>query len=141
MKTIELKLPFDLYKDYPILEQILKENESVHERAMHSMMVAQNKMLCEMAIHHNDFDVNNYELNMSSEYHSDTGRIDISFHFDYKPSDRDYKEADKFRINRFKHLCSLMSFYEDYELDHYRLEDRYDEHGKPYDCRIYYKMG
>lgn len=140
MKTIELKLPIDLYQEDPILEQIRKENESVHKRVVHNMMVAQNKMLCEMAIHHNDFDVNNYELKFSNDYHSDTGCIDMSFYFDYKPSDREYNEDDKIRISRFRHICSMMSFYEDYDIDHYQLEDRYNEYGKPYDCRIYYRM-
>lgn len=140
MKTFKVKLPIDLSQEDPILEQILKENESIHELVMHNMIVAQNKMLCEMAIHHNDFDFNNFELKLSNDYHSDTGCIDMSFYFDYKPSDREYNEDDKIRINRFRHICSMMSFYEDYDLDHYRLEDRYNEYGKPYDCRIYYRM-
>jgi len=139
-KQIPIKLPIDLSQEDPFLDEIRKENEAVHKRVMHNMMIAQNKMLTEMMIHHDDYDVLNYDLKFSNEYHADTGCIDMSFYFDYKPSDRKNTEADKFRISRSKHIASVLSFYDDYDLDHYRIEDRVDENGKPYDCRIYYDL-
>jgi len=138
MKKIEVRLPTNTEdKEFEeMLKNINKNRDEAMRRAHTNMAIAQNKMLCEMMIHHGDYDCRNYDLKFSNEYHADTGCIDMSFYFEYHPKDNQPLEA--FQLRRAEHIMKTLQFYGDYNLDHYNIEDRVDENGKPYDCRIYY---
>lgn len=136
MRKIPIKLPIEGLSDE--LENHFEMTKAEHSKVMKNAAIAQNKMLIEMMIHHNDYDIRNYDLKFSNDYHADTGCIDISFYFDYNPSDRKNTKSDEIRIARAEHLARTMQFYQDYDMEHYKLDDRVNENGEPYDCRIYY---
>lgn len=143
MKKIEVKL----VKGVPNLDEIssiddlIKDREERHRRIIRKAAIAQNKWLCQLMIMHEDYNINHYRPKPHTETDSATGRIDMWFDYEYVPI-KPYgqlSKQEKHMVDKTEHLMSAMAFYDDYDMEHYHIED-HTEDGKMYDCRIYHSI-
>ena len=124
------------------VDEFVKAREECHMQLIIRAAIAQNKWLCNLMTMHSDYNINHYKLKPQNDYDSATGRVDMRLDYDYVPI-KPYEQLskiEKLNVDKTKHLVSMMCFYDDYDMEHYHIEDQTEENGEPYNYKIYYSL-